>query len=137
MTHPNPFDFGRTMLETWEKTMGEAMEKLTRDETFLKNMSQALGGSLDVKKQMESHVERYLQSINMPTRTDLERILTYLQRIESRLLDLEDRLDLVGSPTTHATATPARPAPSPRAARAAPARPTSQARKPPPSRPRK
>ncbi|RCK78645.1 MAG: hypothetical protein OZSIB_1172 [Candidatus Ozemobacter sibiricus] len=109
MTHPNPFDFGRTMLETWEKTMGEALEKLTHDEAFLKNMSQALGGSLDLKKQMESQVERYLQSINMPTRSDLERILAYLQRIESRLLDLEDRLDLLGAPA----ATPATPAASP------------------------
>lgn len=104
MTHPNPFDFGRTMLETWEKTMGEALEKLTHDETFLKNMSQALGGSLDLKKQMESQVERYLQSINMPTRSDLERILAYLQRIESRLLDLEDRLDLLGAPAAAPTA---------------------------------
>jgi len=94
----NPFDFGRTMLEAWEKSMGDILEKLTRDEAFLKHMSQAIGKSLDVKKEMESHVENYLQSINVPTRTDLERMFDYLRRIEGRLLDLEDRLDRMPEP---------------------------------------
>ncbi|NLI75942.1 MAG: hypothetical protein GX442_05800 [Candidatus Riflebacteria bacterium] len=121
----NPFDFGRTMLQAWEKTTAETLEKLTHDEAFLKQMSQALGSSLDVKKQMETHAEKYLQSINMPTRSDLDRILTYLQRIEARLLDLEDRLDAAAAPapTPEAATSPA-PAPTaathPQPAKAAP-----------------
>lgn len=125
----NPFDFGRTMLQAWEKTTAETLEKLTHDEAFLKQMSQVLGSSLDVKKQMEAHAEKYLQSINMPTRSDLDRILTYLQRIEARLLDLEDRLDAAaaGAPAagTPAAGTPTAGAPvSPPAARPRPAKAT-------------
>lgn len=105
----NPFDIGRTMLEAWEKNMGEFLEKLTRDEAFLKTMTQAVGSSLDVKKEMEGHVERYLKSVNMPTRTDLDRMFTYLHRIEGRLLDLEDRLDQMApaAPPDPAAARPA------------------------------
>lgn len=89
----NPFDFSRTMMETWEKSMAEALERLTRDQEFIKHMSQAVGGALDIRRQSGEQMEKYLRSINMPTRSDLERLLGYLQRIESKLLDLEDRLD--------------------------------------------
>lgn len=100
----NPFDFSRGMYESWEKAMAEAMEKLTQDEAFVKNLTKAFTGTLDVRTQISSQLEKYLKSINMPTRTDLERLLGYLQRIESKLLDLEDRLDTLKAPT--ATAAP-------------------------------
>ncbi len=100
----NPFDFSRGMYESWEKAMAEAMEKLTQDEAFVKNLTKAFTGTLDVRTQISSQLEKYLKSINMPTRTDLERLLGYLQRIESKLLDLEDRLDTLKAPS--ATAAP-------------------------------
>jgi hypothetical protein len=126
----NPFDFGRSMLETWEKSMADVLERLTRDENFIKNMSSAMAGSLDLKKQLESHLESYLQAVNMPTRTDLERMLSYLQRIEQRLLDLEDRL--ADGPLMGSTPTTAAPAPGPvRTAPAAqPATPSKASRPP-------
>ncbi len=88
----NPFDFGRNMMETWEKSMTDTFERLSKDEHFIKTMSQAMSQSLDVRKQMGSQIESYLTSINMPSKSDLERILGYLQRVESKLLDLEDQL---------------------------------------------
>ncbi|HOY67446.1 MAG TPA: poly(R)-hydroxyalkanoic acid synthase subunit PhaE [Candidatus Ozemobacteraceae bacterium] len=88
----NPFDFGRTMMESWEKTMTESFERLSKDENFIKTMSQAMTHSLDLRKQMGTQIEAYLKSINMPSKTDLERMFGYLQRIESKLLDLEDQL---------------------------------------------
>lgn len=89
----NPFDFGKSMFETWEKTMAESLERLTHDESFLKNMGNAVSNSLDLKKQFEENLEKYLRAINMPTKSDLERMLGYLHRIETKLLDLEDKID--------------------------------------------
>ncbi|MBF0410820.1 MAG: hypothetical protein HQM10_25970 [Candidatus Riflebacteria bacterium] len=86
----NPFDLGRTMLETWEKSMSDSIEKISHDENFLKNMSQLFSKSLDMKKVFEAQMEKAVQKINLPTKTDIERVLVYLQRIEERLLDLED-----------------------------------------------
>lgn len=77
--------------------MGDTLEKLARDEKFMKNMSQMFSQSLDMKSQLEKQLEKYLKNINMPTRDDLQRMLTYLQRIEEKLLDLEDRLDVMAS----------------------------------------
>jgi len=82
----NPFDFSRGMYESWEKAMAEAMEKLTQDEAFVKNLTKAFTGTLDVRTQISSQLEKYLKSINMPTRTDLERLLGYL-RERPRTLD--------------------------------------------------
>ena len=87
----NPFDFGRNMMELWEKSMTETFERMTKDEQFLKSMSQAMSQSLDVRKQFGSQIETYLASINMPSKSELDRILCYLQRVESKLLDLEDQ----------------------------------------------
>ncbi|MBF0544679.1 MAG: hypothetical protein HQM08_09605 [Candidatus Riflebacteria bacterium] len=86
----NPFDFGRNILETWEKTMSETIEKMAHDENFLKNMSKVFTKSIDVKKTFEGQIEKLLQNVNIPSRGDLERMLVYLQRIEEKLLDLED-----------------------------------------------
>ncbi|MFZ2957182.1 MAG: hypothetical protein WA705_09850 [Candidatus Ozemobacteraceae bacterium] len=90
----NPFDFGRNIMEQWEKTMADSIERMTKDEAFLKNISKAFSSSLDVKHQLETQIEKYLKSINMPTKGDLERILSYLQRIEEKLLDLEDQIQI-------------------------------------------
>jgi len=93
----NPFDFGRSWLESWEKQMGDTLEKLAKDEKFMKNMSQMFSQSIDMKSQLEKQLEKYLKNINMPTRDDLQRMLVYLQRIEQKLLDLEDRLEVMNS----------------------------------------
>ncbi|MBF0501040.1 MAG: hypothetical protein HQM09_12955 [Candidatus Riflebacteria bacterium] len=91
----NPFDFGGNLMEQWEKNMAESVERLTKDEEFLRNISKAFTASLDMKHQLETHIEKYLKSINMPTKGDLERILSYLQRIEEKLLDLEDHIQVM------------------------------------------
>lgn len=87
----NPFDFGRNMMEHWEKSMTETFERLSKDEHFLKSMSQVMSQSLDVRKQVGSQIESYLASMNMPSKSEIERILSYLQRVEAKLLDLEDQ----------------------------------------------
>lgn len=87
----NPFDFGRNMMELWEKSMTETFERMTKDEQFLKSMSQVMSQSIDVRKHLGSQIESYLTSINMPSKSELDRILIYLQRVESKLLDLEDQ----------------------------------------------
>lgn len=87
----NPFDFGRNMMELWEKSMTDTFERLTKDEQFLKSMSQVMSQSLDVRKHLGSQIESYLTSINMPSKSELDRMLCYLQRVEAKLLDLEDQ----------------------------------------------
>ncbi|HEY9069381.1 MAG TPA: poly(R)-hydroxyalkanoic acid synthase subunit PhaE, partial [Candidatus Ozemobacteraceae bacterium] len=109
----NPFDFGRTMMESWEKTMTESFERLSKDENFIKTMSQAMTHSLDLRKQMGTQIEAYLKSINMPSKTDLDRMFGYLQRIESKLLDLEDQLAELRA-TPRDAARPASKPPTPR-----------------------
>jgi len=41
----------------------------------------------------------------MPTRDDLQRMLVYLQRIEEKLLDMEDQLEVMASAKTSACCT--------------------------------
>ncbi|MBI3891782.1 MAG: hypothetical protein HY303_09675 [Candidatus Wallbacteria bacterium] len=94
----NPFDMGREMMITWEKSVGEMLERLSRSEGFLKHMSDGFGRSLDFKKQIDQQLQASLEALNVPTKADMQRILTYLLRIEQKLLDLEDRLSELGTP---------------------------------------
>lgn len=106
----NPFDLGRNMMEAWEKSMAEMLEKLTHDEAFVKQMSQSLTGGLDLRRQMQAHIEEQMKALNLPTRGDLERLSGYLQRIEQRQLDLEDRLEAwLARPVTPGAVRPPRP----------------------------
>jgi len=111
----NPFDFGRNMMELWEKSMTETFERLTKDEQFLKSMSQVMSQSLDVRKHLGTQIESYLTSINMPSKSELDRMLCYLQRIEAKLLDLEDQFsEIRGEISALRPERPAKPKPSKR-----------------------
>ncbi|MBI4868779.1 MAG: hypothetical protein HY816_17720 [Candidatus Wallbacteria bacterium] len=125
----SPYEMGRDMLITWEKSMGEMLERLSRSEGFLKHMSDAFGRSLDFKKQIDQQLQASLEALNIPTKADMQRILSYLLRIEKKLLDLEDQLQAASQPKSEATPV-ARPAAARPAARKKPSVRASAHKKP-------
>lgn len=94
---PNPFEFGRDVMTAWEKSMGDTLKKLSRDEGFLKYMGSAFGQSMDFRKQIDTCLQNSLEALHLPTKDDITRVLEYLLRLEQKALDLEDRIENIES----------------------------------------
>ncbi|MEQ8223529.1 MAG: hypothetical protein ABRQ37_14555 [Candidatus Eremiobacterota bacterium] len=89
----DPTQFGKQFYEQMEKTFIEKMNELIHNPSFLANISKGVEAGLDSKKKNDDLMKNYLEKMNMPTREDSAKILQYLQKIESKLLDLEEKIE--------------------------------------------
>jgi len=102
----------------WQKMLGEmekgfnslASEALSSPQ-FSRAMNQAGGVTAGAHKQLGDLMERYLISMNMPSRSQMVGIAERLQTIEGQLADIKLLLQetLKQGGETRAGATPARP----------------------------
>jgi hypothetical protein len=100
----------------WQKMIGE-MEKgfnafasraMTSPE-FSKTMNQAGGAAAGAQKQLGEFMEKYLLSMNMPSRSQMVGIAERLQTIEGQLNDIKLLLQEMQTGVARPAATPARP----------------------------
>lgn len=89
----DPTQFGKQFYEQMEKTFIEKMNELIHNPSFLANISKGVEAGLDSKKKNDDLMKNYLEKMNMPTREDTAKILQYLQKIEAKLLDLEEKIE--------------------------------------------
>jgi hypothetical protein len=89
----DPAQFGKQFYEQMEKTFIEKMNDLIHNPSFLANISKGVEAGLDSKKKNDDLMKNYLEKMNMPTREDTAKILQYLQKIEAKLLDLEEKVE--------------------------------------------
>jgi hypothetical protein len=82
----------RQAFNLWERTTGAYLEALTRNPFFLTASGGGLGGLLHLKRIADTAIESLVSSMGLATRSDQERTLHLLHRIEGRLEDL--RLEL-------------------------------------------
>lgn len=124
----DPFEYQKKMVQEWEKNLAKYMDKTMRDPGFMQLVSRNMGASLDVQKMVKDQMQKGMASLSIPTSEDLKKIYTTLNRVESLLLDLEERMsDLearngASRPTaaaTAATATLAAERPAPKRKKAA------------------
>lgn len=93
MTEPN--DLGRQIREQMEKMFIDGVNQMVRSTDALRQVGTSLETSLDAKQRFEAQARQGLEMMNLPTRDDMARVLTYLQRLESRLLDLDEKIDAI------------------------------------------
>ena len=104
----DPFEYQKKMVQEWEKNLAKYMDKTMRDPGFMQLMSRNLGTSLDVQKMVKDQMQKGLAGLSIPTSEDLKKIYTVLNRVESLLLDLEERVqDLEARDAREGEATPA------------------------------
>jgi BMFP domain-containing protein YqiC len=93
----DPFEYQKKMVQEWEKNLAKYMDKTMRDPGFMQLVSRNLGTSLDVQKVVKDQMQKGLAGLSIPTSEDLKKVFTVLNRVESLLLDLEERVtDLEG-----------------------------------------
>ncbi|NLF97729.1 MAG: hypothetical protein GX569_13405 [Candidatus Riflebacteria bacterium] len=103
-------DIMKQWAENWEKLMGDHLEKLVHNEKFISEMSKSIAATMTGKAFYSKALDEQMAAMNLPSRTEIVKVLQKLTDIEERLIDLTERFE------DHVDAQQAKPA-----AKAAPA----------------
>ncbi|MEO6418984.1 MAG: hypothetical protein ABIP39_06230 [Polyangiaceae bacterium] len=87
------WDTWKKGFDAWENATAKQIETIMKNPMILGSSGALLSGVMKVKLAKDSATERLWSLVGLPTKRDQERALHTLNRLESRLMDLEERLD--------------------------------------------
>lgn len=90
----NPFfDAYKRSFDAWEKATAQLMESWLRSPLVLEPAGSMLSAAMKAKAMSDKVAAAWWGGFGLPTKRDQERTLHALNELESRLLDLEERLE--------------------------------------------
>jgi len=99
----DPIAYYKKFYETWEKTMSEALEMWLNSPLFAASMGKAVEKSAEFKKHLDEVIEKSLRNMRIPTKTDIDRVLSSINNIEAKINDLTDKVDEIKASKRAAT----------------------------------
>ena len=82
----------KASFDRWESATAQTLEQLLKNPLVLEPAGAWLSASMRVKAMVDRAAANWWGAIRLPTKRDQERTLHALNKLESRLLDLEERL---------------------------------------------
>ena len=79
--------------DVWERKTAEMLESVLKAPAVLEPIGGMLSTAMKAKAMSDSLVAGWWSSLGLPTRRDQERTLHALNQLQSRLIDLEERLE--------------------------------------------
>jgi hypothetical protein len=79
--------------DRWERSTSALLEQCLRSPLVLESAGSWLSASMRLKALADKTSAAWWGSVGLPTKRDQERTLHALNQLESRLLDLEERLE--------------------------------------------
>lgn len=101
----NAWDLWKKGFEAWERTTAEYLDVVLKNPAVLGPAGSLLTAAMKTKAASDRAVASWWGAVGLPTKRDQERALHKLNTLESRLLDLEERIE--DGPTDGAVATKA------------------------------
>jgi hypothetical protein len=92
------WDAWKKGFDAWENATAKYMEAWMKSPLVLAPSGMMLGGVMKAKAAYDKAAAQWVGSLGMATKRDQERSLHALNQLESRLLDLEERLAEVSKP---------------------------------------
>ncbi|HNX75328.1 MAG TPA: hypothetical protein PLM07_07705 [Candidatus Rifleibacterium sp.] len=86
-------DMMKQWTENWEKLMGDQLEKLVTNDKFISEMSKSLAATMTGKAVYTKMLDEQMAAMNLPSRTDIVKIMQKLTDIEERLVDLTEKFE--------------------------------------------
>ncbi|MFZ5443727.1 MAG: poly(R)-hydroxyalkanoic acid synthase subunit PhaE [Myxococcota bacterium] len=86
------WDTWKKGFDTWEQKTAEMMESVLKSEAVLTPMGQMLTATMKMKAATEKAAAQWWSVWGLPTKREQEKTLHALNQIQSRLIDLEERL---------------------------------------------
>lgn len=90
------WDSWKKGFDFWEKNTAQYMEQMMRSPAMLGPAGAMLTFAMKTKTATDKAVAAWWGAMGLPTKRDQERSLHKLNQLESRLLDLEERLEDLG-----------------------------------------
>lgn len=78
--------------DSWENNTAQVTEQAMRSRIILAPSGAVLSGVLQVRAALDRAVTRVVSTFGLATRQDQERTLHALNQLQSRIMDLEERL---------------------------------------------
>jgi len=83
----------KKLFSVWEETMSEALESWMKTPLFSAAVGQAIDKSSQLKQYFDEGMERNLKNMQLPTKSDIDKILMSIIKIEERINDLIERVE--------------------------------------------
>ena len=90
-------DQTRQWQEQMEKVFVEKINEMIRNPALLTAVAKSLETSFDAKSKANETIAEFMKKMNIPTKHDTGRILQYLQQVEARILDLDEKIDILNA----------------------------------------
>ncbi len=87
--------FGESWFKTWEKGYSEGMEQLLRNQANLEAMGKAMGQWTQLMSAWNTACEQTLRAFRLPTRGDMEQLMSTQHRTDLVLADLVETLERI------------------------------------------
>ncbi len=89
----NPFETQKKLFDAWEKNLATSMDRMMRKPEYMSLVSQQLGSTLKLRGMLREPVDATLKSLGLPNQDELQNLYKTVNDLESRMLDLEERLE--------------------------------------------
>lgn len=86
------WDTWKRGFDAWEGATAKYLESVLKSPLVLEPAGAALSAVMKAKSARDKAVSQAWAALGLPTRRDQERILHLLNRLESRMIDLEDAI---------------------------------------------
>ena len=90
------WDTWKKGFDAWESATAKQIETVMKSPVILGSSGALLSKVMKVKLAKDNATERWWSMMGLPTKRDQERALHTLNKLESRLMDLEERLSREG-----------------------------------------
>ena len=87
------WDLWKQGFNAWEQATTQYMEKVLSNPAVLGPAGAMLTAAMKTKAATDKAVSAWWSTIGLPTRRDQERTLHKLNQLESRMFDLEEKID--------------------------------------------
>ena len=89
----NPWETWKKSFDIWEKSTAGLMDSWLRSPVVLEPAGGVLTAMMKAKAMSDRAASAWWGSLGLPTKRDQERALHALNELESKLLDLEERIE--------------------------------------------
>jgi hypothetical protein len=89
----NPWEVYKKWFNAWEGATAKYLETVLKNPLVLEPAGAWLSAAMKTKSASDRLAANFWGSLGLPTKRDQERALHKLNQLESRLMDLEERLE--------------------------------------------
>ncbi|WP_216830836.1 poly(R)-hydroxyalkanoic acid synthase subunit PhaE [Alkalihalobacterium elongatum] len=89
----DPFSFWKTMYETTESNLNDAIHETLQKEEFAEWLGQLQNGFLQYQQMIQSTTDTYLKQINVPTREEISSIASLIINLEEKVESIDEKLE--------------------------------------------